>query len=329
MTAQPARLIAATLLAANSAVIIVAIASGQPPEQPLPPLTAAAAAEIRKLVGELDSDVFAIRERATQRLKEMDERVVPFLEEAAKSPSFELRTRATWILKLVRVDPLDAFCALPDSQLDVEQGMFFVAQIINPKASKVDITRQLDDIAAKVRAKLGKDVRPATADPQVVVTALRQVIFEDLKFTGNTEEYRHIDNCSLERVLATRKGLPFTLSRMVMLVARRLEVPIVGVPASGQYLVRYDGMQAPAGFPKEDIYFHPFLGGKVLSREDRQKMYPNHDPDVMVPPDTNRAALIRLLNNVETALEHDPTQSEKFARAKRMMELLQLHQGLR
>lgn len=329
MTARPARLIVATLLAASSAGMIVSTAVGQTTDQPLPPLTPAATAEIRQLVGELDSDVFAIRERATQRLKEMDERVVPFLEEAARSPSFELRTRAAWILKLVRVDPLEAFCALPDSQLDVEQGMFYVAQFINPKVQKADITRQLDDIAAKVRAKLGKDVKPATADPQVVVTALRQVLFEDLKFTGNTEEYRHIDNCSLERVLATRKGLPFTLSRMVMLVARRLEVPIVGVPASGQYLVKYDGEQAPAGFAKDHIYFHPFLGGKVLSREDRQMMYPNHDPDVMVAPDTNRAALVRLLNNVETALEHDPAQSDKFARAKRMMELLQLHQGLR
>lgn len=330
MTAQPARLIAAALLAVSSAALVAGTAVGQPAEQPLPPLTPAAVAEIRKFVADLDSDVFATRERATERLKEMDERVVPFLEEAAKSPIFELRTRAAWILKLVRVDPLEAFCALPESQLDVEQGMFFVAQIINPKVQKADITRQLDDIAAQVRAKLGKEVKPAAADPQVVVTALRQVIFEDLKFTGNTEEYRHIDNCSLERVLATRKGLPFTLSQLVILVARRLDVPIVGVPVTGQYLVKYDGEQAPAGFAKDPIYFHPFLGGKVLSREDRQKMYPNHDPDVMVPPGNNRSALIRLLNNVETSLEHDPAQSEKFARAKRMMELLQLHQsGLR
>lgn len=300
------------------------VARGQGPPGPLSP---AAVAEIRKLVAELDSDAFAIRERATQKLKEMDERVIPFLEDAADNPSFELRARVAAILKLIRVDPLEAFCALPDNKLDVEQGMFLIAQIINPKVKQADLTRQLDDMAAKVRAKLGPEVKPAAADPQVVVTALRQVIFEEFKFTGNTEEYRHIDNCSLERVLATRKGLPVTLSRLVMLVARRLEVPIVGVPTKGQYLVRYDGTQAPAGFPKDSIYFHPYLGGKVLSREDRQQLYPNHDPDVMAPPDTNRAALIRMLNNVETALEHDPTQSAKLIRAQRMMELLQLHQG--
>lgn len=302
----------------------------QSPDQPLAPLAPAAIAEIRKLVADLDSDVFVTRERASQALQRLDERVIPFLEEATASPSAEVRMRAAALLKVLRIDPLDAFCALPESKLDVELGMFLIAQIIDPKVKQADLTRQLDEIANKVRAKLGKDVKPAAADPQVVVTALRQVIFEDLKFTGNTEAYRHIDNCSLERVLATRKGLPITLSRLVMLVARRLAVPIVGVPASGQYLVRYDGAQAPAGFTKDDIYFHPFLGGKVLSREDRQMMYPNHNPDVMVPPDTNRAALIRMLNNVETALEGDGTQAEKLTRAQRMMELLQSHQpGLR
>lgn len=326
MTAPLPQLLALLLLT-GSCVGVVEIAPGQTSDSLLAPVSPTAAAEIRKLVGELDHDVFAIRERATQRLKEMDERIVPFLEEAAESPSFELRMRAQAILKLIRVDPLEAFCALPDPQLDIEQGMFLIAQIINPKVKQADLTRQLDDIADKVRAKLGKDVKPAAADPQVVVTALRQVIFEDLKFTGNTEAYRHIDNCSLERVLATRKGLPITLSRLVMLIARRLQVPIVGVPASGQYLVKYDGAQAPAGFAKEDIYFHPFLGGKVLSREDRQMMYPSHNPDVMVPPDTNRAALIRMLNNVETALEGDGAQTEKLTKAQRLMELLRQHQA--
>jgi regulator of sirC expression with transglutaminase-like and TPR domain len=258
----------------------------------------------------------------------MDERVVPFIEQATTSPSAEVRMRAAAILKLVRVDPLEKFCAQPDAQLDVELGMFYIAQILNPQVKQADLTRQLDDIAAKVRAKLGKDVKPAAADPQLVVTALRQVIFEDLKFAGNTEAYRHIDNCSLERVLATRKGLPITLSRLVMLVARRLEVPIVGLPVIGQYLVKYDGAQAPAGFAKDDIYIHPFLGGKILSREDRQALYPNHDPDRMVPPDTNRAALIRILNNVGTALGTDPEQRETLNRAQRMLELLRLHQGV-
>lgn len=291
------------------------------------PLTPAAIAEIKHLIRELDSESFALRERASLRLRQMDERVVPFLEEAAVTNSPEVRMRIGAILKVTRLDPLEAFCALPDDKLDDELGMIFIAQILNPKVKKEDVARQLDDIAVKVRAqladKLGKDFKPTSLDPQVAVAALRKVIFEDLKFTGNKDDYDNPDNCSLERVLATRKGLPITLSRLVVLVARRVEIPIVGIPASGRYIVKYDGSQAPKGFPQNDIYFHPFEDGKLLSREDRLMLFPSHDPDLMVPPDNNRAMLTRALRNLTSDLDHDPARSAQLTRAVQMSEWLQ------
>lgn len=296
----------------------------QPPGEPLTP---AAIAEIKQFIRDLDSDSFSVRERASLRLRQMDERVVPLLEEAAGSSSPEVRMRVAAILKITRVDPLEAFCALPDDKLDDELGMFYIAQILDPKVKKEAITKQLDEIAAKVRVrlaeKLGKDFKAAQIDPQVGVAALRKVIFEDLKFTGNKDDYDNPDNCSLERVLATRKGLPLTLSRIVVLVARRVEIPIVGIPASGRYIVKYDGQQAPKGFAQDDIYFHPFEDGKILSREDRQMMYPGHDPDVMVAPDNNRAMLSRALRNLSSDLDHDPAKAAQLTRATQMFEWLQ------
>lgn len=71
---------------------------------PIEPLTAAAISEIKQHVRDLDSDDFAIRERASHRLRQLDERVVPFLEVASQSNSPEVRMRATSLLKLLRVD---------------------------------------------------------------------------------------------------------------------------------------------------------------------------------------------------------------------------------
>lgn len=289
---------------------------------PVVPLTATEVAEIKQYVRDLDSEEFAVRERASHRLRQLDERVVPFLEVAAGSTSPEVRMRATSLLKLMRVDPLEAFCAQRDEQLDVEQGMVFIAQILDPKVKPADIKRQLDEIAAKVREKLGKDFSPTKTDPQVAVNALRTVIFDDLKFDGNKDDYNNPENCSIAKILETKKGKPITLSRFVILVAKRLEIPIVGVPASGRYLVKYDGQQAPAGFSQADIYFSPFEGGKILSREDRQMAYPGHDPDVMVTPDGNRAVLERSLRNLTADLDHDATNAAKLTRAVYMLELL-------
>jgi regulator of sirC expression with transglutaminase-like and TPR domain len=235
--------------------------------------------------------------------------------------------RVAAILKLTRVDPLEAFCAISDDKLDDELGLVYIAQILNPQVKKEAVARQLDEIAAKVRMqlteKLGKDFKAANIDPQMGVAALQKVIFEDLKFTGNKDDYDNPDNCSLERVLVTRKGLPLTLSRIVVLVARRVEIPIVGIPASGRYIVKYDGQQAPKGFAKDDIYFHPFEDGKILSREDRQMLFPGHDPDVMVAPDNNRAMLTRALRNLTSDLDHDPAKSAQLTRAVQMIEWLQ------
>lgn len=290
---------------------------------PTGPLTPTEIAEIKQYVRDLDSEDFAVRERASHRLRQIDERVVPYLEAAERSASPEVRMRASSLLKLMRVDPLEAFCAQRDEQLDVEQGLVFIAQILNPQVKPADIKRQLDEIAAKVRAKLGKDYLPAKTDPQVAVNALRTVLFDELKFNGNKDDYNNPDNCSIARILETKKGKPITLSRFVILIAKRLEIPIVGIPASGRYLVKYDGQQAPAGFPKNDIYFHPFEGGQILTREDRQMHYPDHDPDVMVPPDTNRAVLERTLRNLTSDLDHDAANAAKLTRAVYMLELLQ------
>src|SRR6478735_4609840 len=73
------------------------------------PLTAAMVAEIKQYVRELDSEDFALRERASQRLRQMDERVLPFLDEAAQSNSPEVRMRAGSLIRLMRVDPLEAY----------------------------------------------------------------------------------------------------------------------------------------------------------------------------------------------------------------------------
>jgi regulator of sirC expression with transglutaminase-like and TPR domain len=202
--------------------------------------------------------------------------------------------------------------------------MWLIARILNPEVKKQDLSRQLDALADRVRKQLGKGVEPANADPQVVVAALRQVLNVEQGFTGNMEDYNHPDNSSLERVLATKKGLPILLSHVAIAASRRLGVPIVGVPASGRYIIKYDGSQAPAGFAKDDIYLNPFEDFKILTREDRARAFPIHDPDTMVPPDTAREALTRMLRNLIPDLENRG-ETAKLRQAQELFNLLEAY----
>lgn len=262
--------------------------------------------QIARLVEQLGAPQFSEREAATKQLLKLGAAAREELVRAKGSESAEVRARAAAILKLIdkppSVEEFKTLAAQPDDKLDLERGMWLIARIVDPGVKREELSKPLDALAAKVRERLGKDVVPKTADPKLVVAAVRGVLFDDDKFTGNVDDYNNPDNSSLARVLATRKGLPITLSHVVVAVGERLEVPLVGVPTPGRYIVKYEGRRAPAGFPREDIFLNPFDDGKVLSREDRGQMFPGLDPDDFPEPTTKRLVLIRMLSNLETHL---------------------------
>ncbi len=262
-------------------------------------------ARISKLIQQLGSALFDEREAAATELRQFGQSAVSQLKTALNHKSVEVRSRAAAILRQqLRIplqDAIQKFAEQPEDKLDLEEGMWLISRILNPQVDKASLTRQLDDLAKAVRKKLG-DVDPKSIDPRRTVTAIREVLFDDEKFGGNFVDYSNPENSSLEKVLESRKGLPILVSHVVIAVARRLDVPIVGLPTSGRYIVKYDGQRAPAGFPKEDIVLDPFDNGKVLTREGRMELFPGADPDNLAKPATRREALIRMLNNLESHL---------------------------
>ena len=290
-------------------VLIAALAGwGNASAQEVPAVTAATSEQIERLIRDLDAESYSVREAASQELAKIGDGAIPAVEAAQKHESAEVRFRAATILGRLKMGPIMklrrqlAEYAQSGKELDVEQGMFLLSLILDEKVRKADLSRQLDEIAAKVRERLGKDVNPAKASPAKAVEALRQVLFADLGFGPNDEDYTNANNCSLAKILETKKGRPIFVSHVMIAVARRLEIPIVGLPVSGMYIVKYDGARAPAGFSKDDIYIHAYEKGRILSREDRQREYPGYDPDVMVPPGSSHETLERMLNNMENTL---------------------------
>ena len=292
--------------------------------------------QLQQWVKQLDADSYEARETASAELIAAGEDARPLLEAAARHPSPEVRYRSAEILDALLQKPLRdleqeivAFAGQADDRIDVERGMCLIARILDPHVRDQDLLKKLDEIASRVQLRLGKDVDAAKADPQLAVAALRHVVYEEYRFRGNQEDYNHPDNCSLAFVLATRKGKPVLLGQLLVAVARRLKVPLVGVPVTGQYLVKYDGSRAPKGFPRDDIYLHPFDSGKIVSRADRARDYPDHDPDRMVPPGTNREPLARLLRNVVQDLDErdDAAAPHRRVLSERMLKLMEQPAG--
>lgn len=297
-------------------------------EEPSGSETSPSREEIVLLIERLGAPEFGEREAAMKHLINLGAAAREELARAKSNESAEVRSRAAAILKLIdkppSIEELKALATQPDEKLDLEQGMWLISRIVDSGAKREELTKPLDALAAKVRERIGKDVTPKTADPKLVIAALRSVLFDDEKFAGNVDDYSNPDNSSLARVLATRKGLPIALSHVVVAVGERLEIPLVGVPTPGRYIVKYEGRRAPTGFPRDDIFLNPFEGGAILSRVDREQMFPGLDPDRLAETTSMRLVLIRMLNNLETHL-FNRDEIDRAYQALAFRQLLEQH----
>ena len=262
---------------------------------------------VNELVRQLDDSSFRARRQAERRLVAAGAKALPALREAVKHPSAEVRVRAMRIIGRIQ-EPilLGGFSDLVrkerDGRIDVLGGMCLMSQLLDPLVRRDAIERQLDRLADEVRRELGQGVDPSRAEPARLVAALRHVLFERNRFTGNRQNYSHPDNSSLARVLATRKGLPILLSHVVVEVGQRLKVPMVGLGVPGRYMVKYDGSKAPGGSPGQDIILDPFNAGRVVTVEMLKKEIGGRDFDKYLVPVTDRAALARMLSNLRSHL---------------------------
>ena len=156
--------------------------------------------------------------------------------------------------------------------------------------------QQLDQIAAGARSRLAELEAPGQ-----LVEALNQYLFAELGFHGNQHHYSDPANSYLDRVLATRTGLPITLSVLYLEVGWRLGLPLAGVALPGHFLVCYRG-------PQEEIFVDPYHGGRLWSREECEHQvtaaYGEAAPQVMaqvLAPPAKRTILLRMLRNLKSS----------------------------
>lgn len=202
----------------------------------------------------------------------------------------------------------------PEPALDLAEAALCIAWEDQGAAEPEDALRELDALAASARARIaGHD------DPWRQIEALNHYLFEELGFGGNTWHYSDPANSFVDRVLATRAGLPITLSVIYIELGRRLGLPISGVALPGYFLVRYS---APGG----DIYIDPFRQGKLWSREEcEQQIAAAYGDDVaavidrIMEPPSKRAIIVRMLRNLKNAYVEAGNPTRALAVVERIL----------
>jgi regulator of sirC expression with transglutaminase-like and TPR domain len=199
----------------------------------------------------------------------------------------------------------------PDEQIDLVRGALVIAWADNPDLDIDAYMQEIDRIVRRVRQKLAPE-----ASELERLHALKRDLFEEQGFHGSRHDYGHRSNSYLNEVLDDREGLPITLSVLFMEVARKLDVPVVGIGLPGHFVVRYYSTSGPGAM------FDVFDRGKELSIEAaKAKVAANTDlpwDDKYLEPASRRAILSRMLRN----LFSEARQAEEPDRMLRYIELL-------
>lgn len=133
--------------------------------------------------------------------------------------------------------------------------------------------------------------------PTPTAAGVARYLFDEGHFTGNRRAYYDWRNSCLDRVIATRTGIPISLSVLMIEVARRVGVKLVGVGMPTHFLV------GVADDP--DVFFDPFAGGRRLDRQQARALFEDLTRgqvpwnELYLESTPNRDIVIRMLNNLK------------------------------
>jgi regulator of sirC expression with transglutaminase-like and TPR domain len=182
-------------------------------------------------------------------------------------------------------------CAPDDVPLDV--AALCIAAHAHPGLDVDEWARRIDTIATRCT--------DASFD------GLRAQLFERDGFHGDLDNYADPENSFLDSVIERRRGIPISLSVLMIAVGRRLGVDVRGVGMPGHFLV----LDATHG----DRWCDPFHAGAVLDADGCRRRFDLVYGGTLefqrsfLEPTTPPAIVARMLANLERGkLATDPVQ---------------------
>lgn len=180
-----------------------------------------------------------------------------------------------------------------DDRIDLLRASLTIARTEYPQLDIRNYVNRVEALASKVRGQLSPEL--TTVD---MVTTLNRVLFREMGFRGNREDYYDPRNSFLNDVLERRLGIPITLSVLYMEVARRIGLPLVGVGMPGHFLLKVYDVEG------RQVLIDPFNNGSMLNAADcEQRMKEIYAGEMRFKPEyllpvSRRQILTRMLNNL-------------------------------
>lgn len=215
--------------------------------------------EIESLIFLLEDPDPNVQIGVKNRFQELGEQAVPLLDQYRNESihDSERKTINEIIYNITYGSLLEDFSELVELGINdrrqLEKAILLLARFGNPTLRTLEYSKKLDKIAQQI----GSDIAytPSLSEKMHIML---QFIFRDLRFRGDSKNYHDTENAFLDRVLDRRKGLPITLSLIVMFVSRRLDLPFHGVNMPIHFMLMYQTHN-------QEILIDPFDGGTIVT----------------------------------------------------------------
>lgn len=181
-----------------------------------------------------------------------------------------------------------------DEAIDLIRASLVIARTQYPALDLESYASRIEALAGRVAGSA------ASLSTQPVLSALNQVLFQEVNLRGNREDYYDPRNSFLNDVLDRGLGIPITLAVVYMEVARRVGLQMSGVGMPGHFLLKHYNESG------KEILIDCFNRGDVLSRNDCQSRLDEiYSGEMKLRPEflhpiSRRQILTRMLNNLKT-----------------------------
>ncbi len=150
----------------------------------------------------------------------------------------------------------DRLAGAPAEEVSLAEGALLIAA---EEYAGLDVDRYLeriDEMGLALRKRLRRDISTTEA-----LISLNRYVFDELGYSGNSDDYYDPRNSFLNEVIDRKLGIPITLAVLYIEIGRRIGLRLEGVSFPTHFLVKcvlHDGA----------IIIDPFARGASLGVED-------------------------------------------------------------
>jgi regulator of sirC expression with transglutaminase-like and TPR domain len=248
--------------------------------------------ELKALISLLDDDDPEIRLHVEQKIRELGQTAVPFLEEEWRNilDADGQRHIEELIHRIQFSELINAFIKWQSEGCDLMTGLWLIARYQYPDLQLSTLQNTIQQLYVEAWLSFKSDMHPIDQ-----VREFNHIFFSRFRFTSNTANFTAVSNSMFNQVLETRKGNPISLCVAYMLIARKLGMPIYGVNMPNLFILMYR-LDEEASF-----YINAFNRGRIYSRKDiesylQQLQLPLHSS--FYEPCDNIDIIRRMLRNL-------------------------------